>query len=104
MRKAYSIQQRFDCSPVDQVALNYDCRDEIVPILAALQHVFAEPDLRSSITRLVAEDVNSDSRRDVGREGFDDWQIVVLLRCVWDAILIMTSCKTLVRIIAHCGA
>ena len=78
MRKAFSTQRRFDCSSVGQVTLNFDCRDEIVPILAALQHVFANAKLRRSITSLVARDVNSVSRRDVGRQGFDDWQIVVL--------------------------
>lgn len=78
MRRAYSNQLRFDSSPIDQVALNFECRDEIVPILAALQHVFNQPELRRAVTTLVAEDVNSDSRRDVGREGFEDWQIVVL--------------------------
>lgn len=78
MRKAFSKQRRFDCSSVEQVTLNFDCRDEIVPILAALQHVFDNAKLRKSITSLVAKDVNSVSRRDVGRQGFDDWQIVVL--------------------------
>lgn len=78
MRKAFSTQGRFDCSSVEQVNLNFGCRDEIVPILAALQHVFANTKLRRSITSLVARDVNSASRRDVGRQGFDDWQIVVL--------------------------
>lgn len=78
MRKSFSAQRRFDCNPVEQVVLNVDCRDEIVPILAALQHVFANGKLKRLLTRLVAHDVNADSRRDVGREGFDDWQIVVL--------------------------
>ncbi len=78
MRKAFSTQRRFDCSSVEQVTLNCGCRDEIIPILAALQHVFANQSLRRSITSLVARDVNAMSRRDVGREGFDDWQIVVL--------------------------
>lgn len=78
MRIAYNDQRRFDTSPIGQVDLNYECRDEIVPILAALQYVFNQPELRSAITAIVAEDINSESRRDVGREGFDDWQIVVL--------------------------
>ena len=78
MRKSFSRQQRLDCSPIEQVALNIDCRDEIVPILAGLQYVYGNAKLRKSITSLVAKDVNVETRRDVGREGFDDWQIVVL--------------------------
>jgi len=78
MRKAYSRQRRFDCSSVAQVQLNFDCRDEIVPILAALQCVYTDHDLRRKITMLVADDLNQDTRRDVGRTGLDDWQVVVL--------------------------
>jgi transposase, IS5 family len=78
MRKAYSRQRRFDCSSVAEVRLNFDCRDEIVPILAALQCVYTDHDLRRKITKLVADDLNGHTRRDVGRTGFDDWQVVVL--------------------------
>jgi hypothetical protein len=78
MRKSFSSQRRLDCEAIGNVELNLSCRDEIIPILAALQHVYAKPKLRDSILRLVAEDVNCDSRRDIGREGFDDWEIVVL--------------------------
>jgi len=78
MRRAYSRQRRFDCSSVAEVQLNFDCRDEIVPILAALQCVYTDHDLRRKITQLVADDLNKDTRRDVGRIGLDDWQVVVL--------------------------
>lgn len=78
MRIAYSPQRRFDCSPIAEVPLNVDCRDEIVPILAALQHLYTHAELRRKLTSLVAEDLNDETRRDVGRPGFDDWQVVVL--------------------------
>ncbi len=78
MRKAFSTQLRLDCSPVGSVQLNTECRDEIVPILAALQHIYSSPNLRSSVTKLIADDVNKDSRSDVGREGFSYWEIAVL--------------------------
>lgn len=78
MRIAYSPQRRFDCSPIAEVPLNVNCRDEIVPILAGLQHLYQQGDLRRKVTRLVADDLNHDTRRDVGRTGFDDWQVVVL--------------------------
>ncbi len=31
VRKHYQSQHRFDCSPIAQVELNLECRDEIVP-------------------------------------------------------------------------
>ena len=78
MRKSFSVQQRLDCNAIENVQLNLDCRDEIIPILTSLQHIYSKPQGRDAILALIAQDVNSDSRRDIGRRGFDDWQIVVL--------------------------
>ena len=78
MRKAMERQGRFDCEIVSHVRLNLECRDEIIPILRSLQQIYSLPALRDQILRLVAKDVNPDSRVDLGREGFDYWQIVVL--------------------------
>ena len=49
MRKAFDRQQRLDCQPVLNVRLNLNCRDEIVPILKALQHIYSQPKLRDDI-------------------------------------------------------
>jgi len=78
MRRPFSQQTRLDCRTVLNVELNLECRDEIVPILAALQHVYSQPQLRDGILDLIAEDVNRDTRDDCGREGMDYWQILVL--------------------------
>lgn len=78
MRNAYSSQLRLDCQPIEQLRLNLDCRDEIIPILEALKHVFCQSELRDQLIQLVADDVNESTRDDVGREGLDYWQIVVL--------------------------
>lgn len=78
MRKAYSSQLRFDCEAIEQLKLNLDCRDEIIPILEGLKHVFGQQTLRDRVIELVAADINESTRDDVGREGLDYWQIVVL--------------------------
>jgi hypothetical protein len=78
VRKYYDRQQRFDSSPIGGVPLNVECRDEIIPILLALQHLYTHAELRLKVVRLVANDLNEDSRRDVGRSGMDDWHVVVL--------------------------
>ena len=78
MRKPFSSQTRFDCQSVPNVKLNLNCRDEIVPILYGLQHVYRQPRLRDEILNLVARDVNEDSRHDRGREGLNYWHITVL--------------------------
>ena len=88
MRKHYDKQRRFDCTPISELVLNFDCRDEIIPVLAGLQYVYTTSSLRNTVVDLVAQDINGESRRDVGRPGLDDWQVVVLagvrLGCNYD--------------------
>ena len=78
MRPHYDTQRRFDCAPIGDLMLNYECRDELIPVLAGLQHVYTCGELRRNVVNLVADNINEESRRDVGRPGLDDWQIVVL--------------------------
>ena len=78
MRKSISRQTRFDCTTVDNVKLNLNCRDEMIPILRGLQQIYSNRPLQKKILKLVAEDVNRETREDCGREGLDYWQILVL--------------------------
>ena len=78
MRKAFDRQRRFDSQAVLDVRLNLNCRDEIVPILKALKHIYSQPKLRDDILTAIAEDVNHRSSRNRGRRGMDYWQILVL--------------------------
>jgi hypothetical protein len=78
MRKPFSKQLQFDCPLVSEVTLNLECRDEIIPVLAGLKHLYSQPALRDAILGLVAQDVNAQSRSDRGRTGMDYWQITVL--------------------------
>lgn len=78
MRKPFDRQKRLDCSAVQEVRLNLDCRDEIVAILRALQHIYSQPKLREEILRPIAQDVNRTTSRRRGRTGMDYWQILVL--------------------------
>jgi IS5 family transposase len=78
VRKSYERQSHFGATPVASLQLNLDCRDEIIPVLAALRHVYLDSRLRRKITQLVAADVSDDTRRNTGRPGFDDWQVLVL--------------------------
>lgn len=78
MRMAFSPQARLDCRRVPDVELNLNCRDEIIPILRALQHIYSEPGLRDEILNLIGQDVNAQSRSDLGRKGMDYWHIAVL--------------------------
>ena len=78
MRKTHSPQLRMDCVPIEKVALNFESRDEIVPVLAGLQHLYSQIELRAEVLKLIGSDVNENTRDDTGREGFSYWQILVL--------------------------
>ena len=79
MRKAYSNQMRLDSVPVENVRLNLKCRDSIIPVLRALQHLYCDRPLTDDILRLIGNDINDNTRTDTGREGMDYWHICVLL-------------------------
>ena len=78
MRRPFDPQLRFDCPGIPDVHLNTECRDEIIPILRALQHIYARPELRAELLDAVAQDVNGTTRADQGRPGMDYWSILVL--------------------------
>ena len=78
MRKSYSPQLRLDSPPIDQVPLNFECRDSIVPVLRSLQHVYSKPDVTEKIMQLIGRDINGETSPKRGREGMDYWHILVL--------------------------
>ena len=78
MRKAFKEQPTFDCPTPEQVSLNLECRDEIVPILRGLQHIYSDFQTRNSILALVGKDINRTSSKKLGRKGLDYWEITVL--------------------------
>lgn len=78
MRKAFTRQGRLDGGRVLEVDLNLNCRDEIIPVLRSLQHVYARPILRDQIIMLIEHDVLGEGSADRGREGLDYWHILVL--------------------------
>jgi transposase, IS5 family len=71
-------QLRLDCLPISAVQLNLNCRDEIIPILRALQHVYAQDAWRRELLQLVGKDVNQGTSRKHGRRGLNYWEITVL--------------------------
>jgi transposase, IS5 family len=71
-------QPSLDLVPITAVPLNTQCRDEMVPILAGLQAIYADPATRDGILDLVAKDVNPTASATRGRPGLLYWQILVL--------------------------
>jgi IS5 family transposase len=71
-------QERLDCLSITAVPLNLNCRDEIIPILRALQHLYGQEPSRRQLLRLVGEDINKTSSSKRGRRGMNYWEITVL--------------------------
>ncbi len=71
-------EERLDCLPITELKLNVNCRDEIIPILRALQHVYGDAKLRRELLSLVGKDVNKGTSRKHGRRGMNYWEIAVL--------------------------
>ena len=78
MRQAISVQPTLDCPSPSQVQLNLNCRDEIIPILRALQHIYSDPSLLQPIMTLIGRDVNPTTSKKHGRPGLGYWEILVL--------------------------
>jgi len=78
MRVPFSCQPTLDTLPISEVSLNTQCRDEIIPVLAALKHLYGQTRDRDEILTLVARDVNATTDAHQGRKGLDYWQILVL--------------------------
>jgi hypothetical protein len=94
--KSFSRQGRFYCGSVTDIVLNFENCDGIVPVLVELQYVFADAEFKSSITHLVAADVNRYSCQHIGREEYNGSQVVVLnavrLRCTLDYNKLLDLC------------
>lgn len=71
-------EERLDGMAISDVALNLNCRDEIIPILRALQHLYGNAQLRRELLGQVGKDVNKSTSRKRGRRGLNYWEIVVL--------------------------
>jgi transposase, IS5 family len=78
VRMPFSCQPTLDTLPISEVSLNTQCRDEIIPVLAALKHLYGQAKERDEILALVAQDVNATTNAHQGRKGLDYWQILVL--------------------------
>lgn len=78
MRAPFPAQPTLDIIPIPEVPLNTHCRDEIIPILAALKHLYGQTPTRDALLALVARDVNRSTQANRGRKGLDYWPLVVL--------------------------
>ena len=78
MRKRFEIQYQFGCTPVEHVEIPTDSRDELPPVLRALQHIYCTPMLNKQVFDLLEQKVMASvEHKYTGRPGMTLWEILV---------------------------
>jgi IS5 family transposase len=78
MRLTFDPQLRLGCYPIEEVPLNTSCRDEMIPLLKALQHLFGQAAVRDALLQRIADDLLGGCSARHGRKGMSFWQVLVL--------------------------
>lgn len=77
MRKRFEEQTSIGITPISEVEIRTKSRDEMPPILVALQKIFTTPELNEKIFSILEEKICK-GKKETGREGMDLWHILVL--------------------------
>ena len=77
MRHRFNSQPGLDIIPIEKVLLPTRSRDELPPILAGLQWIWMQPQLKAEIFALLELKILAGIKA-TGRTGLDLWQILVL--------------------------
>ena len=74
MRKKFELQCKLGVQPIEEIKIPIK-RDELAPVLKALQHIFVSPDLNSKVFAILESKINVQKN---GRPGLSLWEILVL--------------------------
>lgn len=77
MRQRFEQQTSLGITPVAEVKFPLRSRDELPPVLMALQYIFVTPELNERVFSLLEEKVCK-GKKPTGRKGMDLWHILVL--------------------------
>jgi transposase, IS5 family len=80
MRNRFSPQIRLGCLPISEVVFtkfNLKSRDEMLPVLMGLHHLFMTPELNEKVFSILERDILKDKKK-TGRQGMDLWHMLVL--------------------------
>ncbi len=102
MRHRFQQQTSLGITPVSEVKFPLRSRDELPPVLMALQHIFVTPELNEKVFALLEQKVVAGKKK-TGRKGMDLWHILVLavirhtLDTNWDRLEDMANYHKLLR-------
>jgi hypothetical protein len=77
MRHKFQQQLTIGITPISEVKIPTKSRDELPPVLAALQHIFNTPALNEKVFAILEAKIKAD-KKNTGRTGMDLWEILVL--------------------------
>ncbi len=92
MRRAFQPQLQIGQTPIDQVEIDLDSRDDIPSILHGLKRLYMEEPVFGEVMELLESNVLAGRDHGRGRPGMDFWQILVLavlkqgLNCDFDRL------------------
>ena len=86
MRKRFEVQYELGATPIENLAIPTRSRDELPPVLRALQYIYTTPELNEKVFELLDAKVRR-GKKQTGRPGMTLWEILVLatLRLTRDA-------------------
>jgi len=77
MRQRFEQQMNLRTVAISDVKFPLKSRDELPPVLKALQYIFITPELNEKVFQLLEEKICSGKKK-TGRKGMDLWHILVL--------------------------
>jgi len=88
MRKIIENQLKFGQVDISSIELDLRSRDEIPQLLAGLQAIYANREIRNKVFAILEDIVPDNTDAENGRSGMELWSILVLgtlrLNCNWD--------------------
>jgi len=102
MRQRFEQQQTIGVTAISDIQFPLRSRDELPPVLKALQHIFITPVLNNGVFELLERKICKDKKQ-TGRKGMDLWHILVLavvrhaLGTNWDRLEHIANFDVLVR-------
>lgn len=102
MRQRFEQQLNISTVPISEIEFPLKSRDELPPVLKALQYIFLNPELNQKVFLLLEERICKGKKK-TGRQGMDLWHILVLavvrhtLGTNWDRLHDTANYHELVR-------
>ena len=76
MRKKFAVQYELGATPVEKIRLPLKSRDELPPVLRALQYIYSTPEVNSLVFALLEKKIMANVKK-TGRNGMSLWEILV---------------------------